>query len=156
MRCAALLLALVLTGCATRVPTPQEIDARRFEPVAGKAVVYLFRSYTDLDSSAPVVMLDGQMQGASYRGSFFRFVVAPGPHELTGYAVDNGRYNFVATAGAVYFVQHSVSRFGGFDQSNFIPVAPAVGRAAVMQYELNNPQPTSINFTDPQSTIIIQ
>ena len=156
MRLAVALLALLLAACATRVPTPAELEARRLEPVAGKAVLYLFRSYTDLDSNAPVVMLDGQMQGASYRGTYFRFVLAPGRHQLTGYAADNGRFDFNAEAGQVYFIRHTVSRLGGFDQSLFIPASPADGRAAVLQYELNNPPAVKLNFTDPESTIHVQ
>lgn len=156
MRLAVALLALLLAACAARVPTPAELEARRLEPVAGKAVVYLFRSVTDFDSNAPVVLLDGQMQGANYRGSYFRFVLAPGRHQLAGYAADNGRLDFTVDAGQIYFIRHTVSRFGGFDQSIFLPASPADGRAAVLQYELNNPPAVPLNVTDPASTIRVQ
>lgn len=139
MRLAVALLALLLAACAARVPTPAELEARRLEPVAGKGVLYLFRSVTDFDGNPPVVLLDGRMQGASYRGSYFRFVLAPGRHQLAGHAADNGRLDFSVDAGRVLFIRHTVARLAGFDQSIFLPAAAADGRAAVLQYELNNP-----------------
>ena len=113
------------------------MQAKRFETVADKAVVYLYRDRVDFTDGAPGVMLDGQLQGSTYRGTYFRFVVAPGRHRLEGYTTDNGRYDFVAEAGRIYFIRQSVSRLAGFDQSFFQPVAPEYGRAAVLQYELN-------------------
>jgi Protein of unknown function (DUF2846) len=105
--------------------------------VADKAVIYLYRDRVDFTDGAPGVMLDGQLQGATYRGTYFRFEVAPGRHRLEGYAGDSGRYEFNTEAGRIYFIRQSVTRLVGFDLSFFQPVAPEYGRAAVLQYELN-------------------
>ena len=130
--------ALLLAACATREPSPAELDARQFKTVAGKAVVYVYRDRLDALDNQAVIMLDEQMQGASYRGSFFRFELSPGRHRLDGYAGDSGRYNFVVDAGGLYFIRHSLGRIAGQDYSVFRPVPPETGRAAVLQYEMNN------------------
>jgi Protein of unknown function (DUF2846) len=132
-----MLLALVLTACAPLPPTPQDIEAKRFEPVAGKAVIYLFRDYQDFTDEVSTVMLDDQMMGSTYRGTYFRWVVEPGRHQIRGYAGDNGSITVDVAADRMYFIQQSVSRmFHGFAQSFFRPVPETYGRAAVMRGEL--------------------
>jgi hypothetical protein len=132
------LLALALTGCVTREPTPQDLEAKRFIARADKAVVYLFRDRVDFSNNAVSFMLDEQHQGASYRGTYFRFELAPGRHRLAGFAGDLGRFDFTVDAAGIYFIRHSVSQFRGIDHSYFQWVAPDFGRAAVRQSELNS------------------
>lgn len=132
-----LLVALVLTACAPLPPTPQDIEAKRFDPVPGKAVIYLFRDYQDFTDEVSTVMLDDQMMGSTYRGTYFRWVVEPGRHQIRGYAGDNGSIAVDVAADRMYFIQQSVSRmFHGFAQSFFRPVPETYGRAAVMRGEL--------------------
>jgi hypothetical protein len=130
-------LALALAGCVTREPTPQDLKAKRFEMVADKAVVYLYRERADFVDTPASFMLDDQHQGASYRGSYFRFELAPGRHRLAGFAADGGRFEFSTEAGRLYFIRHSVTRLNGFDLSFFQLVPAEYGRQAVLQYELN-------------------
>jgi hypothetical protein len=135
---AAVVCALLLAACVTREPSPAEVDARQFKTVAGKAVVYVYRDRLDALDSQAVIMLDGQMQGASYRASFFRFELAPGRHHLDGYAGDSGHFDFAVDAGGLYFIRHSLGRIVGRDYSVFRPAPQQTGRAAVLQYEMNN------------------
>jgi hypothetical protein len=65
-----------------------------------------------------------------------RLVVAPGRHELRGFAGDNGRFVLDVPPDGVYFVQHSVTKFFGFAQSQFRPIPDYHGRPAVMHAEL--------------------
>jgi hypothetical protein len=130
-------LALALAGCVTREPTPQDLKAKRFEIVADKAVVYLYRERTDFADNPASFMLDDQHQGASYRGTYFRFELAPGRHRLTGFAADIGRLEFNTEAGRIYFIRHSVTKLRGIDLSFFQLVPADYGRQAVLQYELN-------------------
>ena len=132
-----MLLALVLTACAPLPPSPRDIEAKRFEHVPGKAVIYLFRDYQDFTDEVSTVMLDDQMMGSAYRGTYFRWVVEPGRHQIRGYAGDNGSIIVDVAADRMYFIQQSVSRmFHGFAQSFFRPVPEPYGRAAVMRGEL--------------------
>ena len=137
LKCTALwVLACALAGCVTREPSPQEIGAKRFDPVAGRAVVYLYRERADFADAAVGLMLDDEYRGTSYRGTFHRFELAPGRHRLAGYAGDIGRLEFTVEAGRLYFIRHAVTRLRGIELSFFHPVPAEAGRQSVLQYEL--------------------
>lgn len=132
-----LLLVGLLAGCAPLPPSPADIEAKRFEPVAGKAVIYVVRPYPDLSREVATLMLDDQMMGSSYPGTYFRWVVEPGRHTIRGYAGDNGSITIDAVPNRMYFIQQSVSQFfHGFAQSLFQPIPDQYGRAAVLRAEL--------------------
>lgn len=133
----AFLLTVLLAACTPLPPSPADIEAKRFEPAPGKAVIYLVRDRPDLSYEAATVLLDDQMMGSTYPGTYLRMIVAPGPHEIRGYAGDNGRFRLDVPPDGVYFVQQSVARtFTGFAQSMFRPLPDGVGRALVMRSEL--------------------
>lgn len=134
----AFILLLALAGCiAPLPPSPQEIEAKRFEPAAGKAVIYLVRPYPDLSPDAGTVMLDEQMMGSTYPGTFFRWVVDPGRHQIRGFAGDAGAMVIDVLPDRVYYVQQQYTRgFTGFGHSFFQPVPEPYGRSAVMRSEL--------------------
>jgi hypothetical protein len=128
------ILAIVLAGCAPLPPTPQDLEAKRFEPAPGKAVIYVFREYPDISREAGTLMLDDRMMGSTYPGTYFRWVVEPGRHEIRGYAGDAGQITLDVNADRIYFIQQSVSVFFfGFAQSVCRPVAEPYGRAAVLR-----------------------
>lgn len=131
----ALIFALVLAGCAPLPPSPQDIEAKRFEQVPGKAVIYLFREYPDITYDVATVMLDDQMMGSTYAGTYFRWVVDPGRHQIRGYAGDNGQIVIDVAPDRMYFIQQSVTRTFGFAQSWFRPVPEPYGRAGVLRGE---------------------
>jgi hypothetical protein len=131
-------LVLSLAGCITPLPpSPQEIEAKRFDPVAGKAVVYLVREYPDISREVATVMLDDKMMGSTYPGTFFRWVVEPGRHQIRGFAGDAGTMVLDTLPDSIYFVQQSYTRgFTGFGQSFFRLIPEPYGRGAVMRGEL--------------------
>ena len=132
-----LLLALALAGCAPLPPSPQDLEAKRFEPAPGKAVIYLVRDLPDISREAASVMLDDNMMGSTYPGTFFRWVVAPGRHQIRGFAGDAGSITLDFAPGAIYYVQQSFTRgFTGFGHSLFRPIAEPYGRSAVIRGEL--------------------
>jgi hypothetical protein len=131
------LLVAMLAGCAPLPPSPQDIEAKRFDPVPGKAVIYLVRLYPDISRDVGTVMLDDRMMGSTYPGTYFRWVVEPGRHQIRGYAGDAGSMTIDVQADRMYFIQQSVSRFfHGFPQSFFQLVPEPHGRAAVLHAEL--------------------
>jgi len=132
-----LLLAVMVAGCAPLPPSPQDIEAKRFEQVTGKAVIYLVRHDPDFSRDVATVMLDDNMMGSTYPGTYFRWIVEPGRHQIRGYAGDNGSIVVDVAPDRMYFIQQSVSRlFHGFSQSFFQPIPEPYGRAAVLRAEL--------------------
>jgi hypothetical protein len=129
-------LVFMLVACAQLPPTPEDLEAKRFAPVPGKAVIYLVRSNADVTYDVAGVMLDDRMVGSTYMGTYLRLVVEPGRHKIAGFAGDSG--SIVADVGPdrIYFIQQSVSRMFGFSQSYFQPIAEPYGREMVMQAKL--------------------
>ena len=133
------LLALVLStaACVPPLPTsPQEIAAKRFETVPGKAVVYVFRDLVNFGGVQAPIALDGNQIGTSYGGTFFHLVLEPGPHRLTGMFGDSGSMQFSVQAGQMYFIQQNVTLNFGMVNSFFAAVDAAEGRSRVSQYQL--------------------
>jgi hypothetical protein len=132
-----LLMVLVLTGCAPLPPSPQDLQAKRFEPVPGKTVIYLVRDFPDISREGGTVMLDDNLMGTTYPGTYFRWVVEPGRHQIRGFAGDAGSMTLDTLPDRMYFVQQSYTRgFTGFGQSFFRPIPEPYGRGAVMRGEL--------------------
>lgn len=129
------LLFLAVAACAQLPPSPQEIEAKRFEPAAGKSVIYLVRDDPDFTDTGASVMLDDTLMGTTYPGTFFRWVVDPGPHQIRGFAGDSGTYSLGTGPDRIYFVQQRVSRFLPMPsaQSYFQLVPDPHGRAAVLR-----------------------
>jgi hypothetical protein len=134
---ALLLLLLPLAGCVTPPPpSPQEVAAKRFEAVPGKAVIYVFRDAVNFEGVPSPLALDGNPVGSSYGGTFFRFVVEPGQHRLAGMYGDNGAMTITVAAGQIYFVQQTVSLMVGMVSSTFDAVGADEGRSRVSRYQL--------------------
>jgi hypothetical protein len=132
-----LLLALFLAGCAPLPPSAKDLEAKRFELVPGKAVIYLVREYPDVSREAGTVMLDDNVMGSTYPGTYFRWVVEPGRHQIRGFAGDAGSMTLDVASDRMYFVRQSYTRgFTGFGQSFFRPIPETYGRGAIMRAEL--------------------
>ncbi len=136
-RRAFLLLLLTLAACAPLPPTPEDIAAKRFEPVSGQSVIYLVRPAPDASYDAATLWLDDRMVGSTYPGTYFRWVVPPGRHRIAGYAGDSGNIVLDTAPGRVYFVYQSFGRPLGFSGvSYFQLIDERNGRAMVMQSRL--------------------
>jgi hypothetical protein len=132
-----LMLVVVLAGCAPLPPSPQDLEAKRFEPVPGKAVIYVVRDDPDVSREAATLMLDDSMMGSTYPGTYFRWVVEPGRHRIRGFAGDAGSITIDVAPDRMYFIQQTYTRgFTGFGQSFFRPIPEPYGRGAVMRGEL--------------------
>jgi hypothetical protein len=100
-------------------------------------VIYLVRNDPDISREVGTVMLDDQMMGSTYPGTYFRWVVEPGRHQIRGYAGDAGSMTIDVGADRMYFIQQSVSRlFHGFAQSFFSFIPESYGRTAVLRAQL--------------------
>ncbi len=102
-------VAMAVAGCAQLPPSPQEIQAKRFQSVPDKSVIYVVRSHPDLrDMPAPLVL--GDRGGVTtYPGTFTRWEVDPGTHRIAGLAGDSGQITLNTQAGRIYYVRQMVT-----------------------------------------------
>ena len=101
------LTAFLLAGCAQLPPTPEDIQAKKFESVPGKAVIYIVRAPMD-SREVGSILLDDDGPVATYWGTYYRWVVAPGKHRIAGYAQQSAGITLETEAGKIYFVAHTV------------------------------------------------
>lgn len=132
-----LLALLLLSGCAQLPPMPGDADAKRFETVPDRAVIYIVRPVSDRNFVAPI-MLDDQMMGSTYRGTYMRLVIPGGLHHIAGFAVDNGRISLQAEPGQIYFIQQTTWGYSSLQGSVFQRVEAQTGRNLVLAGTMTN------------------
>jgi uncharacterized protein DUF2846 len=103
-----LVLGLLLAGCAQLPPTPQDMQAKRFETVPGKAVIYIVRDNVGahIDHS---LWLDDATMITTHTGTYYRWEAAPGTHVIRGGGESTARLALNVEAGKIYFVRHIVN-----------------------------------------------
>lgn len=127
-----LFLALfLLAGCAQLPLTPQDLQARNFQALPDKAVIYLVRDYPDFSDQPATVWLGDSGMVTTYAGTYYRWEVPPGTHRIAGFGPDNGSITLSTEPGRLYFVQQRLQPFLRFPQSAFYVVAEPFGRAVV-------------------------
>jgi hypothetical protein len=128
----ALAMALALTGCQQLPPSPQDLQAKKFEAVPDKAVIYLVRDAPDFSDVQAQIRLGDKLLLKTYPGTYYRWEVPAGKHTLTGYGEDNGTITVQAERGRIYFVQQRVTGMR-LPSSRFDLVSEPEGRAAVLR-----------------------
>ena len=102
-----LLAPLLIAGCAQLPPTPEDIQAKRFESVPGKSVIYVARQRVDCDLPQTLT-LDVRSTITTYRGTYYRWEVEPGTHRVENFASMTGSVTLNTAPGQIYYVQHTV------------------------------------------------
>ena len=125
------LIAILLAGCVQLAPAPQDLQAKKFEAVPDKAVIYLVRDYPDFSDAAATIWLGDAAMITTYPGTYYRWEVAPGTHRVTGYGPDIGAIIVETERGRIYFVLQRLAPFLRYPHSQFYLVAEPHGRAAV-------------------------
>ena len=130
----ALVMALTLAGCQQLPPSPQDIEAKKFESIPGKAAIYIVRDAASAEIGAPL-WLDQGAQITTYAGTYFRWVVNPGSHTIEAIGASTASITIQAEAGKIYFVHHMVegSMRVGVAGSALQLMDSQTGRARVMQ-----------------------
>jgi hypothetical protein len=137
MRQILLTTLFLVAGCAPLPPDPADAEAKRFESVPDKSVIYVVR--TPMDSwEAGTLALDDNQQVTTYRGTYFRWEVMPGRHHVGGYAGAGGSVNLSTAPGKIYYLQHTVlgSRRSGPMNTFLREIGEQDGRALVAQAQL--------------------
>ena len=127
--------ALALAACAQLPPSPQDIQAKRFEPVSGMSVIYIARDNPDLNEAPATLVLDDAASITTYPGTYYRWEAAPGRHRIAGFAGDSGSIVLDTQPGRIYYVQQWLARFLPFPSSHFQLVSEPQGRAVVIRGE---------------------
>jgi len=132
------LALLGIAGCAQLPPSPEDIQAKRFETVPDKAVIYIVRA--PLDSSEPSELaLEGTQQISTYPGTYYRWEVAPGTYAIAGMGFSMASATVTAAAGQIYFLQHTVigdRSDGGVQVTDLQAISEQRGRRLVLRSQL--------------------
>ncbi len=138
MKFPTLILALLLAGCVAPLPlTPADTQARKMDaPPPGMGVIYLVRQDPDHNwVPAPVSLGDTQMV-TTYPGTYFRWEVPPGTHQISGAFADIGTITVQVAAGQTYYVQQWTQPWITYAISFFKPVSEAQARAIISRATL--------------------
>ena len=106
---AAFVVALAITGCSATVPlAPVSVDrsAKTFQPLEGKAGLYVYRPERFVLSAIAVsVLLNGRGFGLTKVGTYLYAAVEPGEYTLLSQGEEEAPVVVVAEAGKNYFFQ---------------------------------------------------
>lgn len=102
-----LIVAALLAGCAQLPPSPQDIEAKKFESIPGKAAIYVVRDPTSVGIGAPLSLGEGK-QITLWQGNYHRLVVEPGTHTIASIGATTASITIQAQAGKIYFVHYRV------------------------------------------------
>ena len=131
-----LFAVLLIAGCAQLSPTPQDIQAKRFETAPDKAAIYIVRGSPDFNSVQALIVLDDAVMITTYAGTYYRWEVAPGRHRIAGLASDSGVTTLDTTPGRIYFVRQRLSPSSRSPMSMFSVVGEQEGRDVALQGQL--------------------
>jgi hypothetical protein len=131
------LIAVVVSGCAQLPPTPADIEAKRFQPLAHKAVIYVVRQPLDSDEAGWLLMDTGE-QITTLPGTYYRWEVPPGQRRIMGITPSSMDVTVDARPGQIYFLRHTVigTPRSGPTLSALTPVGPQLGQALVTDAQM--------------------
>ena len=129
----ALLISFLLAGCVAPLPlSPADTQARKMEaPPAGMGVIYLVRQDPDHNRVPATITLGDKAMITTYPGTYYRWEVPPGRHDIAGAFVDNGKISVQVEAGKTYYVQQWTQPWLRYAKSYFEPVSEAQARAVI-------------------------
>jgi len=108
--------AILLLACAVSAQaadpsagTAAETQARLFQPVPDKAVIYLLRDRGDLFRFEIRVLLDGRDMGSTSPNSYFRWEVPPGNHVIVSDTDPPAVLELSTQPGGLYYVWQDIN-----------------------------------------------
>ena len=135
-RTATALFCLGWAGCAPLPPSPADMEAKRFQSVPDKAVVYVVRQ--PLDSAEDGwLLLDNGEQISTLPGTYYRWEMAPGMRRIIN-VMPSAEATLDVRPGQIYFLRHTVrgTPRSGPQIANLTPIDPQLGRSLVSRSQL--------------------
>jgi hypothetical protein len=109
----ALIIATVLlAGCAATPPSPApeaDAQARLFQPVADKAVIYVLRDRGDFFIGPVRVTVDGKDVGETVANTYLRIETEPGMKRIMSYTDPPAMLELKTQPGGVYYVWQDIT-----------------------------------------------
>ena len=136
-RALVVLFGSLLIGCVQLPPTPQDIQAKRFEPVADMSVIYVVRQPMDSREAGALLMENGE-QVTTLAGTYYRWEVRPGTHRILGLTPASASLTLNTEPGKIYFLRHTVigTPRSGALLAALTPIDEALGRSLVLDSQL--------------------
>jgi hypothetical protein len=107
MKCIYLILfSFFVTGCTQLPPTPGDIEAKKFQSLPDKAVIYIVRPRVDGPVHGPLSLTGGMI--STHQGTYYRWEVAPGVQRIEGAGASSSAVTVQAEAGKIYFIEQTV------------------------------------------------
>ena len=130
-------VALALSGCVQLPVTPADTQAKRFESVPNKAVVYVVRQPMDSVEPGGLALENGE-QISTLPGTYYRWEMSPGAHRLVGMPPASASLSFTVEPGKIYYLRHTVigQWRDGPQLASLIPIGTDEGQALVTRSEL--------------------
>jgi hypothetical protein len=110
-----LLLCAALGACAQKGTAPpavelaEETQARLYEPVPDKSVIYLVRDRGDVWQFGVKVQLDGKAMGETEPMTYFHWEVAPGKHVIVSETTPPAVLELHTEPGGQYYVWQDIN-----------------------------------------------
>lgn len=102
-----ILLIVLTTACAQLPPAPQDIQAKKFESLPDRAVIYIVRPAVDAPTPGPL-SISGRGMISTHQGTYFRWEVTPGAQRIEGAGASTAALTVQTEAGKIYFVEQTV------------------------------------------------
>ena len=101
------MIALLLVGCTQLPPGPEYLRDTTFETLPDRSVIYVVRTPLDSNESSGLI-LDEKVQFTTLAGTHYRWEVAPGVHNVAGFASASESVTLATAPGGIYFLEHTV------------------------------------------------
>ncbi len=101
-----ILFMFFVSACVQLPPTPQDVQAKNFQTLPDKAVIYIVRLRMDAPVQGPLSIPGGMI--STHPGTYYRLEVAPGTQRIEGAGASTAAVTVQAEAGKIYFVEQSV------------------------------------------------
>jgi hypothetical protein len=133
----ATVAVLLLFGCAQLPPTAEDVQAKRFETLPDKAVIYVVRQPMDSTEYGALLMDTGE-QITLFPGTYYRWEVPAGARRISGLGPWNVLYDMNVEPGRIYFLRYTVvgtPRMGPI-MAGLNAIGEQQGRSLVQQAQL--------------------
>ena len=131
-----ILLIFLYGGCAQLPPAPADVQAKQFQPVPDKAVIYIVRPLVDGNVDGPLSIPGGMI--ATHPGTYYRWEGPAGLHQITGAGGWSASVTVRTEAGRIYFVEHTATgnTRDGLQSMSLRRIDEERGRTMVLQASL--------------------